>query len=68
MRSHKQNFVADIAALKGQLSEVLAMLAALANAARESETASFTLKKFLARNSCRRANITNCDAKDAARA
>jgi hypothetical protein len=50
MRSAKQNFVADIAALKGQLSAVLAMLVALANAARETEAASFTLKKFLARN------------------
>jgi hypothetical protein len=50
MRSAKQNFAADIAALRRQLSDVLATLAALANAARESETASFTLKKFLARN------------------
>ena len=50
MRSTKQNFVADIDVLKGQLSDVLAMLVALANAARESEAASFTLKKFLARN------------------
>jgi hypothetical protein len=50
MRSAKQNFAADIAALKGQLSDVLATLAALANAAREGEAASFKLKKFLARN------------------
>jgi hypothetical protein len=50
MRSAKQNFVADIDVLKGQLSDVLAILVALANAARESEAASFTLKKFLARN------------------
>ena len=50
MRSAKQNFVADIDALKGQLSSVLAMLVALANAAHETEAASFKLKKFLARN------------------
>ena len=41
---------ADIAALKGQLSDVLATLATLANAVREGEAASFKLKKFLARN------------------
>ena len=50
MRSAKQNFAADIAALKGQLSDVLAMLELLVNAAREGEAASFTVKKFLARN------------------
>ena len=50
MRSAKQNFVADIAALKGQLSDVLATLAALANAVRDGEAASFKVKKFLARN------------------
>jgi hypothetical protein len=48
--SAKQNFAADIAALRTQLSDVLATLASLANTARESDTASFTLKKFLARN------------------
>src|SRR6516162_71677 len=47
MRSAKENFAADIAALKGQLSDVLAVLV---SAARESEAASFKLKKFLARN------------------
>jgi hypothetical protein len=50
MRSAKENFAADIAALKGQLSDVLAVLVVLASAARESEAASFKLKKFLARN------------------
>jgi hypothetical protein len=50
MRSHKQNFAADIAALRSQLSDVLTVLVALANAATEGEAASFTLKKFLARN------------------
>jgi hypothetical protein len=50
MRSHKQNFAADIATLREQLSDVLATLARLANAAREGETASFTLKMFLTRN------------------
>ena len=51
MQSHKQNFAADIDVLKGQLSDALAMLGALVNAARESETASFTLKEFRARAS-----------------
>jgi hypothetical protein len=52
MRSAKQNFAADIDVLKGQLSDVLATLAALVNAARESERerASFTLKEFRARH------------------
>jgi hypothetical protein len=50
MRSAKQDFAVEIASLKGQLSDALATLAALANAARESGAASFTLKKFLARN------------------
>src|ERR1700733_6765634 len=50
MRSAKQDFTVDIAALKEQLSDALATLAVLANAAREGETASFKLKKFLVRN------------------
>jgi hypothetical protein len=50
MRSAKQTFAADIDVLKGQLSDVLAMLVALANAARETEAASFTLKEFRARH------------------
>jgi hypothetical protein len=50
MGSAKQNFAADITALKGQLSDVLATLAALANAAREGERGSFTLKEFQRRH------------------
>jgi hypothetical protein len=50
MRSAKQTLAADIATLREQLSDVLATLSRPANAARESETASFTLKMFLARN------------------
>jgi hypothetical protein len=50
MRSAKQDFAADIVALKGQLGDMLATLAALANAAREGETGSYTLKQFLARH------------------
>jgi hypothetical protein len=50
MRSAKQNFVADIDVLKGQLSDLLATLAALTNAAREGETGSYTVKQFLARH------------------
>jgi hypothetical protein len=50
MRSAKQNFAADIAALKGQLSDVLAALATLAAVARESERGSFTLKEFQRRH------------------
>lgn len=50
MRSPKQNFAADIAALKRQLSDVLAAIVGLANAASEGEPASFTVKIFLARN------------------
>ena len=50
MRSAKQNFAADIAALKGQLSEVLATLAMLAKAASEGERGSFTLKEFQRRH------------------
>jgi hypothetical protein len=51
MRSAKQNLAADVAALKGQLSEVLATLAMLAKAASEHQAGSYTLKQFLARNS-----------------
>jgi hypothetical protein len=50
MRSAKQNFAADIAALKGQLSEVLATLVMLAKAASEGERGSFTLKEFQRRH------------------
>jgi hypothetical protein len=50
MRSAKQNFAADIAALKGQLSEVLATLVMLAKAASEGERDSFTLKEFQRRH------------------
>jgi hypothetical protein len=50
MRSAKQNFAADIAALKGQLSEVLATLVMLAKAPSEGERGSFTLKEFLRRH------------------
>ena len=50
MRSHKQNFAADIAALKGQLSDVLASLIMLARAASEGERGSFTLKEFQRRH------------------
>lgn len=50
MRSVKQNFAADIAALKGQLSEVLATLVMLAKAASEGERGSFTLKEFQRRH------------------
>ena len=50
MRSAKQNFAADIAALKGQLSEVLATLVMLAKAASERERGSFTLKEFQRRH------------------
>ena len=50
MRSAKQYFVADIDVLKGQLADVLATLAALADVAREGETGSYTLKQFLARH------------------
>jgi hypothetical protein len=50
MRSAKQDFAVDIAALKGQLSDVLAALVTLLNATSEHEVASFTLKSFLARN------------------
>jgi hypothetical protein len=50
MRSAKQDFAADIAALKGQLSDMLATLAALAKAAREGETGSYTLKQFRTRH------------------
>jgi hypothetical protein len=51
MRSPKQNSpVSDIAKLHDELRRAVQMLALLVNAARESETASFTLKKFLARN------------------
>ena len=51
MRSAKQTFAADIAALGRQLSNVLATLTLLVNAVGEREAASFTLKRFLARNS-----------------
>jgi hypothetical protein len=51
MRSRRQNIpVPGIAELRDDLRRVVQMLAALANPARESETASFKLKKFLARN------------------
>ena len=50
MRSAKQNFAADIATLKGQLSEVLATLVMLAKAASEGERGSFTLKEFQRRH------------------
>jgi hypothetical protein len=50
MRSAKQNFATDIAALKGQLSEVLATLVMLAKAASEGERGSFTLKEFQRRH------------------
>ena len=51
MRSPKQNIaVPDIAELRDELRRVVQMLAPLVNAAREGEAASFTLKKFLARN------------------
>jgi hypothetical protein len=50
MRSVKQNFAADIAALKRQLSEVLATLVMLAKPASESERGSFTLKEFQRRH------------------
>ena len=50
MRSAKQNFAADFAALKGQLSEVLATLVMLAKAASEGERGSFTLKEFQRRH------------------
>jgi hypothetical protein len=50
MRSAKQDFVADVAALKGQLAEVLATLVMLAKAASEGERGSFTLKEFQRRH------------------
>ena len=50
MRSVKQDFIADIALLKGQLSDVLAVLLALANAVRESEVGSYTLQQFRTRH------------------
>ena len=50
MRSAKQDSAADIAALKGQLSELLAVLLALANAARECEVGSYTLERFRTRH------------------
>jgi hypothetical protein len=50
MRSAKQDFAADIVALKGQLSEVLATLVMLAKAASEGERGSFTLKEFQRRH------------------
>jgi hypothetical protein len=50
MRSAAQNFAADIAALKRQLSEVLATLVVLAKAASEGERGSFTLKEFQRRH------------------
>jgi hypothetical protein len=50
MRRPKQTFAAEIAALKGQLSDVLAVLLALANAAREGEVGSYTLEQFRTRH------------------
>jgi len=50
MRSARQDFAAEIAALKGQLSDVLAVLLALADAVRESEVGSYTLEQFRARH------------------
>jgi hypothetical protein len=50
MCSAKQNLAADIAVLKGQLAEVLAVLLALANAVRESEVGSYTLEQFRTRH------------------
>jgi hypothetical protein len=51
VRSPKQNIaVADIAELRDRLDRVVQMLALLVNAARESATASFTLKEFRARH------------------
>jgi hypothetical protein len=51
VRSLKQNIpVPDIAELRDELGRIVQMLAALANAAREGETASFTPKKFRARH------------------
>ena len=52
MRSPKQNItVPDLADLKEQLGSVIATLTLLVDAAGEREAASFTLKRFLARNS-----------------
>jgi hypothetical protein len=50
MWSAKQDFATDIAALKEQLSEVLATLVMLARAASEGERSSFTLKEFQRRH------------------
>jgi hypothetical protein len=58
----------EIAALKEQLASVVATLVALANAAAVGERGSYSIKEFLAGISCPRANTTNYDAKDAARA
>ena len=50
-RIGKQNIAApDIAELRDELRRAIQMLALLVNAAGEGETASFTLKIFLARN------------------
>lgn len=52
MRSPKQNItVPDLADLKEQLGSVIATLNLLVDAAGERAAASFTLKRFLARNS-----------------
>jgi hypothetical protein len=45
------NLVADIAGLRDDLRSVMQTVVLLANAAGERDAASFTLKRFLARNS-----------------